>query len=155
RLSDMLDACMVEQIYSRLVIDCNRDPAVPSAMPEVSELTAVPGNVGLSGRDREMRRTAIFEPYHARITGLLDVRARAGQETVFVAMHSFTPVFKSFSRPWHVGVLYNRNSALADILLELFNNEGDLVVGNNEPYHVSDETDYGIPVHGERRRLPH
>ena len=70
-------------------------------------------------------------------------------------MHSFTPVFKGFVRPWQVGVLYNRDPALALILFDLFLKEGDLVVGDNEPYHVSDATDYGVPVHGERRKIPH
>ena len=70
-------------------------------------------------------------------------------------MHSFTPVFKGFVRPWHVGVLYNRNPDAARILFDLFEKEGDLVVGDNQPYQISDDTDYGIPVHGERRRIPH
>jgi predicted N-formylglutamate amidohydrolase len=154
-MSEDLDAPLVEQVYSRLVIDCNRDPSVESAMPAVSELTSIPGNAGLTARDRELRRDEIFEPYHARITELLDARARAGRETVLVAMHSFTPVFKGVERPWHVGVLYNRDPALARVLFDLFKAEGDLVVGDNEPYHVSDETDFGIPVHGERRGIPH
>ena len=29
-----------------------------------------------------------------------------------------------------------------------------LDVGVNEPYSVGDETDYAIPVHGEKRGLP-
>jgi predicted N-formylglutamate amidohydrolase len=33
--------------------------------------------------------------------------------------------------------------------------EGDLVVGDNEPYAVSEATDYTIPVHGEARGLIH
>lgn len=155
RLSDMLDACLVEQIYSRLVIDCNRSPSVPSAIPEISELTAIPGNIGISDDARAMRREEIFEPYHARIRGMLDRRAKEDCETILVAMHSFTPVFKSFARPWHVGVLYNNDPSFGRTLLELLSKEGDLVVGNNEPYQISDETDYGIPVHGERRGLPH
>jgi predicted N-formylglutamate amidohydrolase len=154
-MADDMDACLVEQIYSRLVIDCNRQPAVPSSIPEISEATAIPGNVGLSDEARTARRIEIFEPYHARIRGLLDRRAREAQETILVAMHSFTPVFKGFVRPWHVGVLYNRDSSFARILLDLLVKEGDLVVGDNEPYQVSDESDYGIPVHGERRGIPH
>ena len=39
------------------------------------------------------------------------------------------------------------------MLLRLLRGEGDLVVGDNEPYAVSDETDYTIPVHGEARGL--
>lgn len=155
RLSDLLDACLVEQIYSRLVIDCNRSPSVPSAIPEISELTVIPGNIGLSDEARTMRREEIFEPYHARILGLLDRRAEEDRETILVAMHSFTPVFKGVARPWHVGVLYNNDPSFGCILLELFSKEGDLVVGDNEPYQISDDSDYGIPVHGERRGLPH
>jgi predicted N-formylglutamate amidohydrolase len=155
RLADLIDACLIEQVYSRLVIDCNRAPSVPSAMPEVSESTPIPGNADLLAEDRERRRVEIFEPYHARTRGLLDRRDEAGRKTILVAMHSFTPVFKGFVRPWHVGVLYNRDPALANVMLDLFRKEGDLVVGDNEPYHVSDESDYGIPVHGEQRGIPH
>jgi predicted N-formylglutamate amidohydrolase len=154
-MSDALDAPLVEQVYSRLVIDCNRDPAVESAMPDMSELTPIPGNVGLGAEDRAMRRDEIFQPYHTRIADLLDLRIAAGKKAVLVAMHSFTPVFKGAARPWHIGVLYNHDPALARILYDLLEKEGDLVVGDNEPYHVSDETDYGIPVHGERRGIPH
>jgi predicted N-formylglutamate amidohydrolase len=154
-MSDALDALLVEQVYSRLVIDCNRDPNVPSAMPEISELTPIPANVGISPAERQARIEDVFAPYHAAITGLLDRRAAEGRETLLVPMHSFTPVFKGFVRPWHVGVLYNRDPGLALILFDLFCKEGDLVVGDNEPYHVSDASDYGIPVHGERRQIPH
>ena len=153
RLSAALDATAILQTYSRLVIDCNRDPAVPSSMPEISELTEIPGNRNLSPEQRTARRQAIFDPYHARIRELLD--ARAGRRTVFVAMHSFTPVFKGESRAMQVGVLYNRDARLANIMLELLRAEGDLVVGDNAPYAVSDLTDYTVPVHAERRGLPH
>ena len=155
RVSDALDAPLVEQVYSRLVIDCNRDPTVPSSIPEISELTPIPANVGISPAARQARIEEIFLPYHTAIASLLDRRAAEGRETLLVAMHSFTPVFKGFVRPWHVGALYNRDPGLARILMDLFRKEGDLVVGDNEPYHVSDATDYGIPVHGERRKIPH
>jgi predicted N-formylglutamate amidohydrolase len=154
-VSGTLNAPLVEQVYSRLVIDCNRDPTVPSAIPEISELTPIPANVGISPAERHARIEDVFAPYQAAISGLLDRRAGEGRETLLVAMHSFTPVFKGFVRPWHVGVLYNRDPGLALILFDLFRKEGDLVVGDNEPYHVSDATDYGIPVHGERRKIPH
>ena len=39
--------------------------------------------------------------------------------------------------------------------MALLAEQGDLVVGDNEPYAVSDETDYTIPVHGEQRGLIH
>ena len=151
RLSAALDATAVLQTYSRLVIDCNRDPSVPSSIPEVSEMTPIPGNVALSSHQREARRRAIFDPYHARIEALLNGR----RDTVYAAMHSFTPVFKGESRAMQVGVLYNRDARMANIMLDLLRAEGDLVVGDNAPYAVSDVTDYGVPVHAERRGLPH
>ncbi len=155
QLSEALDAAAVLQTYSRLVIDCNRDPAVASAMPEISELTRIPGNVGLTDADRAARVDAIFRPYHARIAALLDARGAAGRRTVLVAMHSFTPVFKGESRAMQVGVLYNRDARFASILLALLRAEGDLMVGDNAPYAITDTSDYGVPVHGERRGLPH
>jgi predicted N-formylglutamate amidohydrolase len=33
--------------------------------------------------------------------------------------------------------------------------EDGLVIGDNEPYSVTDDSDYTIPVHGERRGLHH
>ena len=70
-------------------------------------------------------------------------------------MHSFTPTFKSAVRPWHVGVLYNRDPRFANTLIDLLRCEQGLVVGDNEPYSVTDESDYTIPVHGEQRDLYH
>ena len=75
--------------------------------------------------------------------------------TILVAMHSFTPVYAGVARPWHIGTLYNRDKRLAKILLALLHAEGDLVVGDNQPYAASDATDYCIPVHAEPRGLIH
>ena len=70
-------------------------------------------------------------------------------------MHSFTPVFDNVARPWHIGVLYNRDARLAHLMIDLLRGEQGLVVGDNEPYRVTDTSDYAIPIHGERRKLPH
>jgi predicted N-formylglutamate amidohydrolase len=155
QLSGLLDASVILQTYSRLVIDCNRDPNVASSIPEISETTEIPGNRGLDKAEREARVDAIFHPYHDAIATALDRRAAAGRASVLVALHSFTPVFKGVSRPWHVAVLFNRDPRLAHALAELLRAEGGLMVGENEPYRVSDLTDYTVPVHGEKRGLPH
>lgn len=155
RLSAILDATAVLQTYSRLVIDCNRNPSVPTAMPEVSEMTPIPGNVGLSAADRAARVAAIFTPYHGEIDRLLNARAAKGRTTIYVAMHSFTPSFKGESRAMHVGVLYHRDIRLAHVLLDLLRAEPDLIVGDNQPYAITDTSDYGVPVHAERRGLAH
>ena len=153
RLSASLDATAVLQTYSRLVIDCNRDPAWPTAMPEISEYTPIPGNRALSADAKQARVAAIFTPYHDRIGHLLD--ARANRRTVLIAMHSFTPSFKGESRAMQVGMLYNKDVRLAGILLNLLRQEGDLVVGDNAPYAITKDSDYGVPTHGEQRGLPH
>jgi predicted N-formylglutamate amidohydrolase len=154
-LSRLLDAAVILQSYSRLVVDCNRDPAVPSSIPEISETTKIPGNHGLGKAHRSVRVDAIFRPYHDAVAAALDRRAAEGRASVLVALHSFTPVFKAVARPWHVAVLFNRDPGLAHPLVELLRAEGGLMVGENEPYAVSDLTDYTVPVHGERRGLPH
>jgi predicted N-formylglutamate amidohydrolase len=154
-LVERLGAFAILQTYSRLVIDCNRSPSVESSIVTISEDTPVPGNVDLSAADKEDRVAEILRPYHDRVTAELDRRRDAGIPTVLVAIHSFTPVYRGVARPWHAGLLYNRDDRLSRPLMELLRQEGDLVVGDNEPYAVSDESDYTIPIHGERRGLPH
>src|SRR5258708_1918810 len=153
QLAKHLGAHLIAQRYSRLVIDCNRPPCVASSIPVLSEATTVPGNEGLTRAAAQARRQAIFEPYHRRIAEAIDRRLREGMPTVLVSLHSFTPIYAGTARPWHVGTLYHRDTHLPPLLLRLFRAEGDLVVGDNEPYAVSDETDYTIPIHGEARGL--
>jgi predicted N-formylglutamate amidohydrolase len=149
-----LDAFLILQTYSRLVIDCNRPLDAPSSIAELSEHTKILGNVGLSAADRRERADAVFVPYHERIERELARRQQVGQQTILLAMHSFTPRYKGVSRPWQVGILYNRDTRLAHRLLETFKAEG-LTVGDNEPYFVSDESDYGVPRYGEQRGNVH
>jgi len=154
-LADALGATLIQQNYSRLVIDCNRPPGAATSIPEVSELTPIPGNVGLSAAERAAREREIFQPYHDAITAELEHRRAANAQSALIALHSFTPVFKGDARPWHAALLYHRDPRLARALLALLRNESALQVGDNEPYFVSDTTDYTIPVHGERRNIPH
>ena len=55
-VADALDATLVQQNYSRLVIDCNRPPGSETSIPEISELTPIPGNIGL--RESQQGRPA-------------------------------------------------------------------------------------------------
>jgi predicted N-formylglutamate amidohydrolase len=149
-LAARLDAVAILQTYSRLVVDCNRRPDVASAFPVVSEATAVPGNAGLTEADRRARLEAIFEPYHRAIARLIAART---VPPVYVAMHSFTPEYLGVRRAMEVAVLFNRAPRLSLALAALLREEGDLAVAENEPYRVTDETDYGVPVHAERGGL--
>jgi predicted N-formylglutamate amidohydrolase len=155
RMAAALDAPLVAQNYSRLVIDCNRDPKVAASIPAVSESTEVPGNIGLSADEIAARRAEVFDPYHDHVRALLDERLAAGRPTILVAQHSMTNIFKGQRREMHAAVLYNRDRRFAGLVLDRLRRETDLQIGDNEPYFVSDETDYTIPRHGEARGLPH
>jgi predicted N-formylglutamate amidohydrolase len=150
-----LDAVLVAQNYSRLVIDCNRDPAVVSSIPRVSESSDIPGNAALSEADIAARRVEIFDPYHNHVRALLDERAAAGRSTILVAQHTMTNIYHGVRREMHAAVLYNRDRRFAGLVLERLRREKELLVADNEPYFVSDATDYTIPRHGEARGLPH
>ena len=152
-LSKLLDAHLIAQAYSRLVIDCNRPLTAASSIPLMSEATIIPGNEGLTREDTDARRREVFDPYHRRISDAIDQRLRDGVPTVLLSLHSFTPVYAGIKRPWHVGTLYQKDPRLPRLLLKHLRAQGDLVVGDNEPYAVSNDTDYTIPVHGEGRGL--
>ena len=155
QMAAALDAPLISQNYSRLVIDCNRDPSVPSSIPTLGESTQIPGNLGLSAADAALRCAEIFTPYHDRVRALLEARAAAGRHTILVAQHSMTNVFKGVRREMHAAVLYNRDRRFAGLVLDELRREAGLSVADNEPYFVSDETDYTIPRHAEARGLPH
>ena len=153
-MAETLDAWLICQTYSRLVIDCNRPLDAPGSIVTVSERTAVPGNRDLSPAAVAARREEIFQPYHQRTVEELDRRVATGRPTILVTVHSFTPVFMDDARAWELGVLYQRDARLAHPLLEVMRADG-WCVGDNQPYAVSDATDYAIPVYGEQRGLPH
>ena len=152
RLSARLNAPLVLSGYSRLVIDCNRPLCCAESIPEQSAGVPVPGNRGLSPKQRESRINALFRPYHSAIDRLLDSRAR--RPSLLLSIHSFTPVLNGHSRPWQIGVSHWRHGEFAALMLGALARRGDVIVGNNEPYPIEDEFDYTIPMHGEGRGLP-
>lgn len=157
-LSARLDATLVLQRYSRLVVDCNRAPGAADFVVEVSEDTVIPGNRGLSEAAIEARAAEIFHPYHDRIHDLLEARMAAGRLTAVVSVHTCTPVYHGVHRPWHIGVMYEHDDRLARQMLAVLREEGeeaDLEVGDNEPYFMTSDKDYSIPRHGQRRGILH
>ena len=156
-LAEALDAPLVSQPMSRLVIDCNRPYHVPALVPEVSDGTEEPGNQGLGDADRQARIDAIHRPFHDAIRNILDERRDAGRPCAVVAVHSFTPRMQSTSddRPWHVTFLFNRDPDLSRRMLAGIVSGNDGIVSTlNEPYVVEDDGDYTVPVHGEQRGIP-
>ncbi|MFC4293834.1 N-formylglutamate amidohydrolase [Novosphingobium tardum] len=146
-LSARLDATLLRQHYSRLVIDCNRDPARADAIPPVSDGTPIPANASLSPEGRAARIEEIHAPYHAAIAAALGQRDALGRRTIVVALHSFTPRMNGFDRPWHAGLLYDRgDTRFAHAVLARLSAAIDAPVGDNEPYAM-DGIDYTVPHH--------
>jgi predicted N-formylglutamate amidohydrolase len=157
RLAARIDAVFVAQVYSRLVVDCNRGPGAHDAIPPVSDGTVIPGNEGLSDADRAARFAAIHEPYQRAIAAALDRRdaAEGGEQTVIVALHSFTPTMGSSARPWQIGILHDAgDTSFAARCLAWLRAQGDLTVGDNEPYRM-DQIDYTIPRHAYPANRPY
>jgi len=150
-----LDATLVAQNYSRLVIDCNRDPSVDSSIPRSSEWTEIPGNLELAEADRLARRAAIFDPYHAHLRTLIDERLAARRPPILIAQHSMTDRYKGVSRAMQAAVLYGRDRRFASHALMMLRREAALNIAENEPYFVSDQTDFTVPRHAEARGLPY
>jgi predicted N-formylglutamate amidohydrolase len=155
KLARRLDACLILQNYSRLVIDCNRPRMSADSIVVRSEDTVIPGNQGISAEHARLRAEQIFEPYHACIRRELDAREADGCASVLIFLHSFTPIFRGVRRAWQAGVLYHADTRLAHRLLSGLRREVGLTVGDNQPYAAGPLTDYGLVEHGERRRLPH
>ena len=158
-LAEALDAVFVRQTYSRLVIDSNRDPVRADAMPEVSDLTVIPGNQALTDADRARRIAGVHAPYQAAIAAEIARRDAAGMATILVSLHSFTPLMHGagqngggVQRPWQVGVLHHLgDTGFAHALLAALRADTALTVGDNEPYSM-DTIDYTIPLHAYPKR---
>jgi predicted N-formylglutamate amidohydrolase len=151
-LSQHIDAPLVMAGYSRLLIDLNRPVDSPTSIPETSETTVIPGNLALEPAERARRIALYFEPFQSAVRGLLDARRAAGKPTTIVGVHSFTPVYKGVSRPWHAGILYRRSQVFGHALAEALGGAA-AAIAENEPYQIEDDSDYTVPVHGEARGL--
>jgi len=120
--------------YSRLLIDPNRGADDPTLVMRLSDGAVIPGNRRLDDAERERRTRLYYTPYHAGIAAVVDQCLASGTPPMLLSIHSFTESWKETPRPWHVGVLWDRELRLAKPLLEAFYAEGDLIVGDNEPY---------------------
>jgi predicted N-formylglutamate amidohydrolase len=147
-MSANLDATLVHQRFSRLIYDCNRPPESPGAMPEVSEIYAIPGNRGLSAAKRQERTEALYLPFHDHIRTLIRDRAARGQETAIVTIHSFTPVYMGRSRAVELGILHDDDARLADRMLDIAAQAPAYRTERNEPYGPKDGVTHTLKLHG-------
>lgn len=140
--------------YSRLVVDCNRQLLDPGAFLVFGDGVLVPGNRHLSEPQKAARAREIYWPYHAAIDHEIQRLSALQQSPIVLAIHSFTPVLDGESRPWEIGILWDKDRPTAESLIRGFLDAG-YVVGDNMPYSGKAPQDYTIDNHAERAGLRH
>ncbi|MEL6336943.1 MAG: N-formylglutamate amidohydrolase [Pseudomonadota bacterium] len=155
-----LGAGAVLSRFSRLVIDPNRGEDDPTLLMKLYDGTIIPGNRHADLAERERRLDAYYRPYHATLGEAIDGIEASGQVPVLVSIHSYTPQLRGRPlRPWHVGVLWDRDGRLPQPLIEALTGEqtpqgAPLCVGDNQPY-TGELTNDCMNRHGTQRDLPH
>ncbi|WP_064713471.1 N-formylglutamate amidohydrolase [Rhizobium bangladeshense] len=153
RLASQMGAQAFLGTYSRLLLDLNRPLGSPDSIPVISEGTAIPGNQSLSKDAVALRERFIFMPFHDEVADYLDQRQKAGRNTKIVTIHSFTPVYLGVQRPWHIGILHGASRSYATDILSNLRGDSSLNVTLNQPYVISRDGDYALPVHGDDRDI--
>jgi predicted N-formylglutamate amidohydrolase len=146
RICVALDGLLVHQRFSRLIYDCNRPPESPAAMPEKSEIYAIPGNQDLSPAERYARTAALYVPFHDRIAAEIARIAGEGGKPVIVTVHTFTPIYFGKPREVEIGILHDTDSRLADAMLEAAAG-GPYRVERNSPYGPEDGVTHTLRLH--------
>ncbi|MEM7442512.1 MAG: N-formylglutamate amidohydrolase [Pseudomonadota bacterium] len=153
-LAQRLGAPAIIHQYSRLLIDPNRGIDDPTSICAISDGVIVPGNRGLSHADAQARADAFFHPYHQLIEEWIDGFMERGVTPAMIAVHSFTPQFKGFDRPWQVGILWGDEGRLSVPVINRLAQDPDLCVGDNEPYTGKNRHGYTVETHAYPRNLP-
>ncbi|MDF2231335.1 N-formylglutamate amidohydrolase [Albimonas sp. CAU 1670] len=154
RLAARLGVPAVLSTFSRLVIDPNRGEDDPTLIMKLNDGSVIPANRGVDAAETEARLDAWHRPYHQAIRSRIDAAEAQGVRPALISMHSFTPQFRGRPpRPWHVGVLWDRDGRLPIPLMEILREEPDLVIGDNEPYTGALSGDC-MWTHGTCRGLP-
>ncbi len=134
-LSKLLDAPAILSNFSRLVIDPNRGEDDPTLIRQIYDGTIIPGNYPLDDEERKFRLDEFYYPYHDAVGSLISSCTReSGVAPMIISVHSFTPNFQGRDRPWHVGLLWDRDDRVSSQLFAMLATQADIVVGDNEPY---------------------
>ena len=154
-LADLLDAPAILAGFSRLIIDPNRKLDDPTAFVQVSDGISIPGNLALNAEQKALRVQSFFAPYHGAIARRLDEFHAGGTVPVLISVHTCTPVFAQLVRPWHIGVMWDKDPRIALPMMENLRKVEDVCFGDNEPYSGRHSHDFTIDHHAEPAGLPH
>jgi len=155
-MSDKLQAPAVLCNYSRLVMDCNRQPGDPTSIPAISDGISVPANQNLTESQQVQRSEAVFWPYHHAVTEVGAHLWRKGTPPALFSIHSFTPELMSSEedRPWEAAILWKQDPRIAKPLMAILERETGMKIGNNVPYSGWEDA-YTIDLHGAAPGLPY
>ncbi|UZD90295.1 N-formylglutamate amidohydrolase [Cognatishimia activa] len=134
KLGELMNAPVIASNFSRLVIDPNRGANDPTLIMRLYDGTLIPANAEIDAEEEQRRKECYYDPYHRALNKLADRR----EDPIIVAMHSFSPKLNGKSpRPWEIAILHAAHDPrnLRPHVIKRLEEEGDLTVGNNEPYH--------------------
>jgi predicted N-formylglutamate amidohydrolase len=154
-LADQLDAQAVLAGFSRLIVDPNRKLEDPSAFVEISDGQAIPGNIDLNEEQKALRIQSFFKPYHDQITARLKRFSDSGIVPAMISVHTCTPVFDRVVRPWHIGIMWDKDPRIPLPLIQRLERMDGVCIGDNEPYSGRHPHDFTIDYHAEPAGLPH
>jgi predicted N-formylglutamate amidohydrolase len=155
QLASILNVPAVLCRHSRLLVDCNRNLDDPTAFPVTSDNVFIPGNQNLSRAVREARANEIYWPYHHSVRDQLRALERYAAAPAVIAIHSFTPEMEGARRPWHFGVLWDKDDRISRPLIGALSDDPKIVVGDNEPYSGRHPADFTLDHHAEAEGLAH
>jgi predicted N-formylglutamate amidohydrolase len=154
RVAQALGVPAISARFSRLLIDVNRGLDDPTLIMRLSDGAVVPGNREIDAEERARRVATYYEPYHLALDELIEQCMAAGVPPVLLSIHSFTEQWKGARRPWHAAILWARDYRFSVPLLKALRADGNLVIGENEPYDGKLAGDC-MWQHGTRRGLAH
>jgi predicted N-formylglutamate amidohydrolase len=155
RMSEAMHAPAVLCGFSRLVIDANRYLTVHDSIPSISDGISVVGNESLSNIDRLLRVEELFIPYHCAIGSAVSRILNRYLKPLVMSVHSYTPNFQGFERPWEIGVLWEGDDDVASLLIDYLRDNTSFHVGENEPYHACHPVGYTVKTHAKEKAYPH
>ncbi|GJD29560.1 hypothetical protein PMNALOAF_0795 [Methylobacterium adhaesivum] len=134
-LAALLGAPAILTRFSRLIIDPNRGRADPTLVMRLSDGAIVPGNARIDEAGKLERIRRFYAPFDAAIDAHVAAAEATGVPPAILTMHSFTPYWRTVARPWHVGILWDRDDRMSAPLIAGLRADPDgLTVGDNEPY---------------------
>lgn len=135
RLAQRLACPAVMARFSRLLIDPNRGEDDPTLIRQLYDGAVIPGNYPLSEDERGHRMESYFKPFRRTVQRMAaEMQEKACAPPVVISVHSFTPSMGGRARPWHVGVLWDKDPRAAAPLIEMLRAGPGMIIGDNEPY---------------------